>query len=359
MLKAGVDISKTKLIQNINGVIKCGGKVVQFYMGPKISWSKGNPLAPNDIKKINELRIFHGLMPFVHSKLIINLCHIDNNDAVNSLIYDLTAANEFGADVVVHQGKNVSELGLNRIDAINAYVNNIKKVLEATPGLTNHILLENSCQQGSELGYTVEELSTIWSLFDNSYKDRLGFCIDLCHIHVAGTMNVSDHQSVIDTFQEFHKLIGLQHIRLIHFNDSNIPFGKKNDCHEDILVGHIGNPLLGGSSNGFKQIIKYAIEYQIPLLLETPNIIPYSYQINLLLSWENIPINTISSYEQKYIEQFKVRIEEFGNNPISRKGNKKQAHCNTNVPKLSIPVINDNKNLPTKKKILILKKKNN
>jgi deoxyribonuclease-4 len=341
-LNVGVDISKTGVISNINRVISYGGNVVQFYMGPRSGWNKGNPLNPGDIKKINELRATHRLMPFIHSKLLINLCHTAGkiaDESVACLAHDLIAGSELGADVIVHQGKNVTELKLTHSGAISAYVSNIKKVLDMTHGLKNRILMENSCQQGKELGFTIEDLAHIWSQFDDSYKARLGFCIDLCHIHVAGTMNVSDAGSVKTVLDLFHKLIGLEHIRLIHYNDSNIAFNKHNDCHEDLLVGHIGNPLLGGSSCGFKQIVRSAMEYGIPLLLETPgDRIPYADQVKLVLSWaDGGAIDAPSAYEIEYIKKHKKAIDEFSKNPVSRKGNKKQCG-NTDTATTATPV---------------------
>ena len=109
-------------------------------------------------------------------------------------------------------------------------------------GAKNKIIFENSCQQGTELGYTIEELAEIYHSFQQKHKDRLAFCVDLCHIYVAGVMNVRSVEDIERVMEKFDKLIGLEHLEVIHFNDSQVRFDGHNDCHGDILTGHIGNP---------------------------------------------------------------------------------------------------------------------
>jgi deoxyribonuclease-4 len=141
-------------------------------------------------------------------------------------------------------------------------------VLKSTPGLSSHIILENSAHQGTEMGYTLAELSEIYNMFDQESRNRIGICWDLCHGFVAG-QDLRD-PAVAET--HMHSMVGQfgtdTHF-LIHFNDSNIELDGKNDNHAPLCHGYIGDQTKGGSDKGFRVVARLCQEYHIPIIRET------------------------------------------------------------------------------------------
>jgi deoxyribonuclease-4 len=123
------------------------------------------------------------------------------------------------------------------------------------------ILLEIMAGQGSTTCYTFEQLAYI--LKENSHKSRLGICFDTCHAFAAGY----DFRTP-DTYQkmwrEFDAIIGLEHLKAIHLNDSKKELGSRVDRHEEIGQGQLG---LGA----FKLIMNDEQLFDVPKILETPN----------------------------------------------------------------------------------------
>ena len=134
------------------------------------------------------------------------------------------------------------------------------------------ICLETMAGKGSEIGYTFEQLESILSHLKQSAN--YGVCLDTCHISDAG-YDVSDFDSVLD---EFDHIIGLDHLHVIHLNDSKNVRGVRKDRHENIGKGTIGFDAL------------YSIAHNprvadIPKILETPYIDgnpPYKQEIKML-----------------------------------------------------------------------------
>lgn len=272
--------------QAIYNVIENGGNALQIFLSPPQSSSSGKVLAdPDSIKQIIKNT---GINLVVHGKYILNYCRKDLQWQNNALIEDLRKANKLGDNigVIIHQGKNVKTLHLTREAALDNFVYNIQNILDNTADIPNKIILENSCQQGTELGYTIEELAVIFHKFSHEHKKRLGFCLDTCHVYVAGTLKMSNIKEVDEFFIKFDKLIGLSYLKVIHYNDSKTEFDGHNDHHEDILCGHITNTPLGQNIEGFKQIAVWAKHLKIPLILETPETkINYRDQINYVHKW--------------------------------------------------------------------------
>jgi deoxyribonuclease IV len=333
--KVGWHIPKEDMVGICQQLLSCGFKAVQVYLSGRIAHAPGEPLSKNAVEKLLKLRDEQDLYIAVHGKLTLNFCQ----EAVNipALTCDIFEAARINADVVLHQGENVKKL--SREEALTRYALNVVEALDQTAGLSNRILLENSCQQGTQLGYKLDDLVTIWRLIgatplskeyeniDNSegftisnYQERIGFCLDLCHCHVGGMIDMRDPDAVTRWMKEFDDAIGLQNLRLIHFNDSEIKFDGHNDSHCDILRGYIGNPDIGGNSLGFRKVIEYANTYGIPVVLETQGIIPMELQASLLLGW----VNGVD-IEQEYLMQTAETRADFAKDPRSRKGRKKKA----------------------------------
>jgi deoxyribonuclease-4 len=125
--------------------------------------------------------------------------------------------------------------------------------------------------KGSEIGGHFAEIQTIVGLVN--LKERLGVCLDTCHVFDAGYDIVNNLDAVLD---EFDKIIGLDRLKAIHLNDSKNPIGSRKDRHAKIGEGCI-------SMEALVQIINHPALRTLPFYLETPNDVPgYAKEIAML-----------------------------------------------------------------------------
>lgn len=121
------------------------------------------------------------------------------------------------------------------------------------------VLLETMAGKGSEVGCKFEELAAI--LERVTLKDKMGVCLDTCHVWDAGYDIVNDLDGVLD---QFDHVIGLEYLKAIHMNDSMNPLGSHKDRHEKIGKGQIG-------LEAMRRIINHPKLQGLPVILETPN----------------------------------------------------------------------------------------
>ena len=194
----------------------------------------------------------------VHSPYIINLANKENaavaDLAKSFLIQEMRRVSAFGLSILVlHPGSHVGagiEAGLENV------VEGLDKVL-AEDGTKVRIALETMAGKGSEIGSNFEELAYL--IKHCRYSDRLGVCLDTCHINDAGF----DDGDIDGILSAFDKAIGLERLLVIHLNDSKNPRGSHKDRHENIGLGTIG----------FETLEKWAADPRlagIPKILETP-----------------------------------------------------------------------------------------
>lgn len=127
------------------------------------------------------------------------------------------------------------------------------------PEQSTTVLLETMAGKGSEVGCKFEELAAI--LERVTLKDKMGVCLDTCHVWDAGYDIVNDLDGVLD---QFDHVIGLEYLKAIHMNDSMNPLGSHKDRHEKIGKGQIG-------SEAMRRIINHPKLQGLPIILETPN----------------------------------------------------------------------------------------
>ncbi len=121
------------------------------------------------------------------------------------------------------------------------------------------VLLETMSGKGSEVGSTFEELAAI--IQGVKYPERVGICLDTCHIYSAGYDLAGDPDQVL---AEFDRILGLDKLKVIHLNDSMTPFNSHKDRHACIGEGSIGMDAL-------VRFIRHPVIRELPLILETPN----------------------------------------------------------------------------------------
>ena len=165
-----------------------------------------------------------------------------------------------------HPGSHVGqgeEIGIEQIAEI------LNKVL--FPEMTTTVLLETMAGKGTEIGRNFEELRSIIDRVELS--DKMGVCLDTCHIHDGGYDIVNDLDGVLEAFD---KVIGLDRLKAIHLNDSKNPLAAHKDRHEKIGEGYIG-------LDAFERIINHPSLKNLPFFLETPNELDgYAKEIEML-----------------------------------------------------------------------------
>lgn len=167
-----------------------------------------------------------------------------------------------------HPGSHVgqgTEIGVELIaDALNSVL---------FEDMTTTVLLETMAGKGSEVGGCFEELREIIDRVELS--DRLGVCLDTCHVNDGGYDIVNDLDRVLN---DFDRIVGLDRLKAIHLNDSKNPLGAHKDRHEKIGEGYIG-------TDAFERIINHPVLKNLPFYLETPNELDgYAREIALLKS---------------------------------------------------------------------------
>ena len=167
-----------------------------------------------------------------------------------------------------HPGSHVKQGVETGINYIVELLNNVLKEDQTTT-----VLLETMAGKGSEVGRTFEEIAEIISRVE--LKDKMGVCLDTCHVYDAGYDIVNNLDGVLD---EFDRIIGLDRLKAIHLNDSKNPFKSHKDRHEKIGEGFLG-------LDAITNIINHPKLKHLPFFLETPNELDgYAKEIELLRS---------------------------------------------------------------------------
>ncbi len=153
-----------------------------------------------------------------------------------------------------HPGSHVKQGAQVGIELITKQLNEV-----LTPTQNTIVLLETMAGKGSEVGRTFEELQSILSGVECA--DRMGVCLDTCHVWDGGYDIVGDLDGVLT---EFDRIIGLDRLRAIHLNDSLNERGAHKDRHAKIGEGCIGFDALC-------RVINHPALRELPFILETPN----------------------------------------------------------------------------------------
>jgi deoxyribonuclease-4 len=213
----------------------------------------------------------HGLGPILaHAPYILNACAVAKSLRTftrETMADDLSRLEHFpGSLYNFHPGSHVKQGTEQGIRYISETLNQVLKPRQSTV-----VLLETMAGKGSEVGGTFEELRAIINLVEQN--ERLGVCLDTCHVFDGGYDIVNDLNGVLETFD---KTIGLDRLRAVHLNDSMNFLGSHKDRHQQIGQGNIG-------INAFERIINHPALRNLPFYLETPNDVPgYAREILLL-----------------------------------------------------------------------------
>lgn len=271
MLTIGAHLSASKgYTAMLKQAQEIGANTFQFFTrNPRGGSAKA--IDEKDVETFLELMKSEGFpVILAHAPYTLNCCSAKPETrefAINTFADDLKRM-EYTPNQLYnfHPGSHVGqgeETGIELIaDALNQVL---------FEDMTTTVLLETMAGKGSEVGKTFEELSAIIDKVE--LKDKLGVCLDTCHVNDAGYDVVNNLDGVLE---EFDRVVGLERLKAIHLNDSKNPFNAHKDRHEKIGEGYIGK-------DAFERIINHPALRNLPFYLETPNEIDgYAREIALL-----------------------------------------------------------------------------
>lgn len=237
-----------------------GCELVQVFTKSPHQW-RAREISDEEVKRFLQAQEETGVRCIVsHDTYLINPASPDPELLAKSreaLAEEMIRCGRLGIPLVVMhlgtQGDGTPEEALERL------TESVRQALEKAPeGVT--LLLETMAGQGKTLGRSFEELAYVLDRAQGG--DRLGVCLDTCHVFAAG-YDLRDADAVAKTLNEFDRVVGLEHLKLIHANDSRKGLGSRVDRHDHIGAGCIGQA-------GFAALLTEPRLAHIPVILETP-----------------------------------------------------------------------------------------
>ena len=273
MLHIGCHLSSSKGFAAMGKTaLSIGADTFQFFTrNPR--GGKAKAVDADDALALQKLCAEHNFAPLLaHAPYTMNPCAADEHliEFAHMVIEGDLAMLEYvpGNMYNFHPGSHVkqgSDVGVTKIAAM------LNSVLFHNMHTT--VLLETMAGKGSEVGRSFEELASI--LDKVQLSDRMGVCLDTCHVFDGGYDIVNDLEGVLE---QFDRIIGLSKLRAIHINDSKNTLGSHKDRHACIGEGNIGLAALSAVTNHPQ--LKH-----LPFYLETPNELEgYAWEIALLRS---------------------------------------------------------------------------
>lgn len=273
MFRIGCHLSVTKgYLEMGRTAVSIGANTFQFFTrNPRGGSAKA--IDPEDVRKFLEFSENNNIKHILaHASYTLNGASADpgiRRFAKESMADDLKRM-EFtpGNCYNLHPGSHVGQ-GID--EGIKLVIGMLDSVIE--DGQSTTVLLETMAGKGSEIGRTFEELRAI--IDGSAMQDRIGICLDTCHVFDAGYDIVNDLGGVLD---EFDDVIGLNRLKAVHINDSVNSAGSHKDRHARIGEGNIG-------LEAMVRIINEPRLRKLPFYLETPNELPgYADEISVLRS---------------------------------------------------------------------------
>jgi deoxyribonuclease IV len=239
---------------------RCGCDCVQLFTKNNNQW-RAKPILDAEAAQfrstLEALGVGH---PIAHNSYLINLASPDDvlwRRSIESFVVEIQRADQLGlVYVVTHPGASLAageQQGLQRVIAA------IDDIHDQTPCAQTRILLETTAGQGSCLGCRFEHLAII--LDGVKQPERLGVCVDTCHIFAAG-YPLGTFRQYRATFKKLATVVGLDQVKAFHLNDSKRELGSRVDRHE-----HIGKGCLG--LEPFRHLLNDARFQHVPMYLET------------------------------------------------------------------------------------------
>ena len=261
-----------------------GYYTIQIFLGSPYNL-KRRDITKEDIIKSNKLLNIVNLNIFTHLPYIHNLAgsvknnclHWGNSSSDQYILESLASIEQEikfldklncrRKGAVLHIGSSGKFSTQEGLDKVIISINKIKfdeqseeSSFSAKPRAK--LILETMVGRGGVLGKTFEELRYVYSLVDR--KDRIGFCIDTCHVFAEGLYDLRKKEEIDKMFDDFDRVLGIDKLCLIHLNDSKTLFNSKQDKHACIGHGEIFKNI-----KSLQYLLKKINDYKISTVLET------------------------------------------------------------------------------------------
>ena len=256
-----------------------GAKAFAMFTKNQRQWSSP-PLTEASIQAFKANCLEHGfsaehILP--HDGYLINLGNPDPEKRAQSLkafTDEMTRCMLLGLDRLnFHPGSHLREIPED--DCLKLIAESVNAALDETEGVT--AVLENTAGQGSNLGYSFEQLARIMELIRD--PSRIGVCIDTCHSFAAG-YDLKSEEGYEKTMESFERIIGFRYLRGVHLNDSKSVLGGHLDRHHSIGKGELGLEM-------FRRLMNDPRFDGVPMVLETIDETLWPEEIKLLYSFIN------------------------------------------------------------------------
>ena len=271
MLKIGCHLSFSKGYMHMaKEILSIGGNTFQFFTrNPRGGAAK--PVDEADAAEFRQFAQANGIpVILAHAPYTLNACSADpgiREFAARTMADDLRRMELVPGNLYnFHPGSHVGQGTEAGITQIAEMLNGI-----LTEEMHTTVLLETMAGKGSEVGGRFEELREILDRVDR--KERMGVCMDTCHVNDAGYDIVSDLDGVLTAFD---RIVGLEKLKAVHINDSKNPLGARKDRHEKIGEGTLG-------TEAILRVMRHEALRELPFYLETPNELDgYEREIRML-----------------------------------------------------------------------------
>ncbi|MCI0484095.1 MAG: deoxyribonuclease IV [candidate division NC10 bacterium] len=238
-----------------------GCDAMQIFTKNNSQW-RAAPLTEQVIEAYKTNRRQAGIDPILaHDSYLINIASPEKDlyrKSLEALRIEVARAAVLEIPyLIIHPG---AHLGSGEAEGIKRVVEALETVLEGPQASPVTICLETTAGQGSSLGYRFEHLAAIRE--GMTRRERVGICVDTCHLFTAG-YEIRGRKPYEETMRQLNGVIGLDHVKCIHLNDSQRELGSRVDRHAHIGRGQIG-------LEGFRLLVNDPRLQHMPMILETP-----------------------------------------------------------------------------------------
>ena len=270
------EISFASLTEETDSIISTSPTIclTLFVCRWPIKW-RSTPLSAKSITLFKERCAEYGFAPehiLPHDSYLINLGNPDAEGLAKSrdaFLDEMRRCEQLGLKLLnFHPGSHLNKMEPET--CLSLIAESINWTLAQTEGVT--AVIENTAGQGTNLGYTFEQIATIIEQVED--KSRVGVCIDTAHTLASG-YEIRTAEGYADTFRRFDEVIGFHYLRGIHLNDSKKELSTRVDRHDSVGKGVMGMDL-------FRMLMKDSRFDNIPIILETPDESLWAEEIRLL-----------------------------------------------------------------------------
>lgn len=239
--------------------VEVGARVIQIFTKQASRWAE-REVAAEEASAFRAASDAAGITCAAsHDSYLINLASPDAalfRRSLESFTAELRRSEALGLDFLVSHPGNATDG--DPVRGLRQNADAIARALDHVPGRVR-VLLEGTAGSGTALGARFEELGELVRRVGERHPERVGICLDTCHLWSAGY----DLRQIDDVLAALDRAVGLRHFRFLHLNDSATPFGSRRDRHADIGHGSIGD-------GPFRLLMRHPDLHRVPKVIETP-----------------------------------------------------------------------------------------